>query len=261
MLEEIRSLPPLPNSIMRIQQICAQEDTNIVELSGVIEKDPMLSANILKSVNSPLYGLSKEISSISRAVMLFGISMIKGFAASSIIKKTIITDLSAYHVDIDKLSDISAVQTALAKEWYGKVDKSMLPMLQTASFLMELGKFITSLKIIDLGKSDEFYNQIKSLSDFSSIEIELLGVSSYQIAAKMFEHWNFEVELVEILSQILADRVKNNHSKVLSVIACAVNTNGYFTETNIEKSLELCDRYNLDRDSFLEAVEILKSRD
>ena len=63
MLEEIKSLPPLPVSIVRIQEMCMNHDTDIDELSRVIEHDPMLSANILKSVNSPLYGMSKEISS------------------------------------------------------------------------------------------------------------------------------------------------------------------------------------------------------
>jgi HD-like signal output (HDOD) protein len=87
MLEEIKSLPPLPGSVVRIQEMCINSDTDIDELSRVIEHDPMLSANILKSVNSPLYGMSKEISSVPQAIMLFGISMIRGFAAASAIKK------------------------------------------------------------------------------------------------------------------------------------------------------------------------------
>ena len=47
MLEEIKSLPPLPISVVRIQEICMSNDTDIDELSRVIEHDPMLSANIL----------------------------------------------------------------------------------------------------------------------------------------------------------------------------------------------------------------------
>lgn len=117
-------------------------DTDIEELSRVIESDPMLSANILKSVNSPLYGMSKKISSIPQAVMLFGTSMIRGFAAANAIKKAVTIDLSPYGKTIDDVGRTSMMQSALAREWYRTVDKSMLPLLQSSAFLMELGKLV-----------------------------------------------------------------------------------------------------------------------
>ncbi|MBD3807018.1 HDOD domain-containing protein, partial [Sulfuricurvum sp.] len=50
MIDEIKSLPPLPSTIVRIQQMCMNSDTEISDLVKVIESDPMLSANILKAV-------------------------------------------------------------------------------------------------------------------------------------------------------------------------------------------------------------------
>ena len=52
--KSIKSLPPLDETIMKIQQICSSEDSDIAELIGVIHQDPMLTANILRSANSPL---------------------------------------------------------------------------------------------------------------------------------------------------------------------------------------------------------------
>ncbi len=156
MVNEIKSLPPLPASIVRIQELCMSTETNIDELAHVIEGDPMLSANILKSVNSPLYGMSKEISSIHQAIMLFGISMIRGFAAANAIKKAMPIDLSSYTTTIEHLSDISTLQTALVREWYRNVDKSMLPLLQSGAFFMELGKLAASLRVIASGESERF---------------------------------------------------------------------------------------------------------
>jgi HD-like signal output (HDOD) protein len=69
MIDEIKSLPALPSSVTKIQELCGERDVNISKLIEVIEKDPMLSANILKSVNSPLYGMSKEPSYPSGANM------------------------------------------------------------------------------------------------------------------------------------------------------------------------------------------------
>ena len=179
MLDEIKSLPPLPASIVRIQELCMRNDTNIDELSKVIESDPMLSANILKSVNSPLYGMSKEISSIPQAIMLFGISMIRGFAAANAIKKAMVIDLSPYGKTIDDLSHLSTQQSALVREWYRNVDKTMLPLLQSGAFLMELGKLPASLKVIASGEFEKFAAEMLGEKPIVEIERCYLGLSSY----------------------------------------------------------------------------------
>ena len=86
--KSIKSLPPLDETIIKIQQICSSDDSDIAELISVIHQDPMLTANILRSANSPLYGFSREIADINRAVALFGMATIRGFALAGTIKKS-----------------------------------------------------------------------------------------------------------------------------------------------------------------------------
>jgi len=259
MLEEIKSLPPLPISIVRIQEICMSNDTDIDELSRVIEHDPMLSANILKSVNSPLYGMSKEISSIHQAVMLFGISMIRGFAAASAIKKSIIIDLSSYSVTIDDLTKVSALQTALAREWYRNVDKSMLPLLQSSAFLMELGKLVASLKIISSGNLADFISDIAEGKSVEETERKYLESSSYEIAAIMFEHWNFEPALIDALREITDPSTQNPYSRALRAITQAVNFQEIFSEQSLSAALATIEEFGLNKDAFEEAVLTVKA--
>lgn len=259
MLEEIKSLPPLPISVVRIQEICMSNDTDIDELSRVIEHDPMLSANILKSVNSPLYGMSKEISSIHQAVMLFGISMIRGFAAASAIKKSIVIDLSSYSVTIDDLTKVSALQTALAREWYRHVDKSMLPLLQSSAFLMELGKLVASLKIIRSGNLAHFISDIAEGKSVEETERKYLESSSYEIAAIMFEHWNFEPALIDALREITDPLTQNPYSRVLRVITQAINFQEIFSERNLNAALATIEEFGLNKDAFEEAVLTVKA--
>ncbi len=259
MLEEIKSLPPLPVSVMRIQEICMSNDTDIDELSRVIERDPMLSANILKSVNSPLYGMSKEISSIHQAVMLFGISMIRGFAAASAIKKTITIDLTPYSVSIDELTKVSTTQAALAREWYRQVDKSMMPLLQSCAFLMELGKIVASLKIIGSGNLAQFINEIVEDGNVEECERKYIGHTSYEIAAIMFEHWNFEPALIIALKEISDPSTKNPYAQALKVIVRVVNLQETFSEQGMAEALAAIEAHGLDKNAFEEAVLTLKA--
>ncbi|HLD23750.1 MAG TPA: HDOD domain-containing protein [Sulfuricurvum sp.] len=259
MLDEIKSLPPLPVSIVRIQEMCMSNDTDIEELSRVIEHDPMLSANILKSVNSPLYGMSKEISSITKAVMLFGISMIRGFAAASAIKKSVVIDLSPYSAGIEDLTRVSTLQMSLVREWYRNVDKSMLPLLQSSAFLMELGKLVASLKVIASGNLDHFSQEISQGGTLEEVERKYLEISSYEIAAAMFEHWNFETALIDTLREISNPSTQNPYSQVLRVVTQAVNLRDTFSEEGIGAALELIERFGLNRSAFEEAIQSIKS--
>jgi HD-like signal output (HDOD) protein len=260
MLEEIKNLPPLPDSVVKIQELCMNNETNIDELSGVIEHDPMLSANILKSVNSPLYGMSKEISSIPQAIMLFGISMIRGFAAASAIKKGVAIDLRPYSVSIEELTKVSSAQMALAREWYRNVDKSMLPLLQSCAFLMELGKLAGSLNVIAKGNLDTFSREIFQEGTCpEEIERKYLGFNSYEIAASMFEHWNFESSLVEALREVANPTIQNPYSQVLSVITKAVNLKDMFSDEGIDSAIELIEKFGLNKNAFEEAVLAVKA--
>ncbi len=260
MIDEIKALPPLPSSIVRIQELCMSNDTNIDELSRVIENDPMLSANILKSVNSPLYGMSKEISSIPQAVMLFGISMIRGFAAANAIKKAVAIDLSPYGKTIDDVSHISTMQSALVREWYRNVDKSMLPLLQSCAFLMELGKLVASLKVIGSGEFDKFLSEVHQGKSLIEIERCYLGHTSYEIASMMFEHWNFETALTDTLKEIGNQGTANPYAKVLSVVAKALNLRDPLSEHSLQEAREMIEQFGLNRNAFDEAIDTIKSK-
>lgn len=260
MLEEIKTLPPLPDSVLKIQELCMKSDTNIDELTLVIEHDPMLSANILKAVNSPLYGMSKEISSIPQAIMLFGIAMIRGFAAASAIKKTMAIDLSPYGTTIDGLTTVSSIQSALAREWYRQADKSMLPLLQSAAFLMELGKLAASMNIRKRGSTALFASEIaQGGAPIETIEKTYLGSTGYEISAAMFEHWNFEPALIDALREISNPSTQNAYAKVLRVISNAANIKGIFSDEGMAEALHLIERFGLNKAAFEEAVLKIQS--
>jgi len=257
MFDEIKNFPPLPASIAAIQELCMAQDVNINALTKVIENDPMLSANILKSVNSPLYGMSKEVSSVHQAVMLFGVSMIRGFAAANAIKKTLPLDLSPYNITIEKLTEISALQLALLREWYSIVDKQRLPSLISSTFLMELGKLVISQKVIKAGEKETFLHQTTEGKELSEIEKSHAGHESYEIAGMMFEHWHFEPALVKTLSTIHAPSHGEN-SEILNVISCAINVHDVLSQESLENAYRAIEMFGLNKEAFTKAVETVK---
>jgi HD-like signal output (HDOD) protein len=80
------TIPSMPKILIGVQKICADEDGNITDLAALVSSDIGLSSAILKTVNSPMYGSSREVSNITQAVMLLGIDSVSTLISGILIK-------------------------------------------------------------------------------------------------------------------------------------------------------------------------------
>jgi HD-like signal output (HDOD) protein len=193
-IKKIKSLPPLPESVQKVRQVCDDPEASIKDLIPIIERDPMFTADILKAANSPLYGFSKQITSIDQAVSLFGMGTIQGFAISYALRKTFPIDLSPYGVGQSHLMRVASQQNSLALHWGRKMVTLHQAEMLTLSMLMELGKPVAAMVLAESGKTEAFAEAVKgveTLEELYRIEKEFLGMNSDWIAALMFKHWQF----------------------------------------------------------------------
>jgi HD-like signal output (HDOD) protein len=82
------SIPSMPEILIEVQRICADPNGEIGDLATLIATDIGLSSAILKTINSPLYGMNRAISDISQAVMLLGMSSVSTLIAGILIKQS-----------------------------------------------------------------------------------------------------------------------------------------------------------------------------
>ena len=262
-LKKIKQLPPLPESAMKIEAIYQDPDSSFRDMVKVLETDPLLTADILKAANSPLYGFSREINAIEQAVGLFGMGTVRGFALASIVKKSFKLDLSPYGINSDVFSALSKKQHALMTSWCLRKENKLLGTLSPAAFLVEIGKVLIAQQIIADGKEEEFTSTIAELQDISKAEKHLLNVDTAEVSATIFRQWKFEDSLVDVLSNCThpeeADTDDDKRSaSILNVVRVAVPINGVITEDSITQAKELIVKYELDMESFETAIEKAK---
>ena len=70
------SIPPQPQIMVDLQMEQMLPDCSITAISDLIVQDIGLAGSILKTVNSPFYGLSNKITSIHQAVNLLGVKSV-----------------------------------------------------------------------------------------------------------------------------------------------------------------------------------------
>ncbi|HUO07176.1 MAG TPA: GGDEF domain-containing protein [Phycisphaerae bacterium] len=84
-------LPTLPAVAIRALELTRRDNVNLNEIAELISNDPALSTKILKTVNSPFYGLPKQVSTISHALVILGLQAVKTLALGF----SLITNLQA----------------------------------------------------------------------------------------------------------------------------------------------------------------------
>lgn len=81
-------IPSIPEVLLDVRRICADPEGDISQLAAIISKDIGLSAAILKTVNSSLYGMNRAISDINQAVMLLGMGSVSTLITGILIKQS-----------------------------------------------------------------------------------------------------------------------------------------------------------------------------
>jgi diguanylate cyclase (GGDEF)-like protein len=79
---KIGKLPTLPGVAMQIVQAMRSETPDSREISEIISSDASLSAEVLKAVNSPFYGLLNKVTSVHQAMLYLGLNTVRNLALS-----------------------------------------------------------------------------------------------------------------------------------------------------------------------------------
>ncbi|MFT7859502.1 MAG: HDOD domain-containing protein [Sulfurimonas sp.] len=261
-LKKIKQLPPLPESAMQIEAVYQNPDSTFNDMVKILEEDPLLTADILKAANSPLYGFSREINAISQAVSLFGMGTVRGFALASIVKKSFALDLAPYGISNEMFSELSKKQHGLITAWCLRKENKLMGVLSPAAFLVEIGKVLIAQQIIADEKQEEFRNAIEELQDVEEAEKKIVGVDTPEVSASIFTQWKFEASLIDVIAHCEdPDGAESDDTKkaaqILNVVRTAVPINGVVTDKSVTEAKELIKKYSLDLESFENALENL----
>lgn len=82
-LEDNKELLSLPQTLVEVMRVTRDENFSTQQLAAVLMRDPALTAKVLRIVNSPFYGLSRQVSSMNQAVMTLGTRQVTALALST----------------------------------------------------------------------------------------------------------------------------------------------------------------------------------
>ncbi len=262
--DRISSIPPLPKTFIEINNIYNSPNGTISDISRVVEEDPMLVANILKIVNSPLYNLRAEIKSVSQAVSLLGMKEIKALSAVISAKKLLKVDMEPYGIEPEHFAHLSNMQGALAKIWFKNINLQKEDILFMAALLQETGKIIIADEIIKNDESYQFKSEIDLSVDISQVEKSFVDISSAEVTAKIFKHWGFDDFTVNIIHYSNdyqnAPQEYKEYALYLKIIRISISINSPLSDRNIAIATNILQKENKNTEAFLNAIDIIKDK-
>ena len=241
-VESIKSLPPLPKTLIDMQRVCADPDASIADLAKTIESDPMIVANLLKAANSPLYMFGREIKNAAQAVSLFGMSMTRSIALGNSVRKLLNVDMEPYGVSSERFAEVSSMQAALIMNWFKKIDRVKADKLFLAAFLQETGKILIASDIIHEDQSFQFKSDIEHSNNISQVEFSYVEDTTATVTAAIFEHWRFDAEFVDMIR--FSDNYNNapeeikEYATALNIVKTILPINAPFSEQAINFGLK-----------------------
>lgn len=238
LLYTIESFPPLPESINRLNELCTVDEIDLKAVISVIESDPMLYTDILRFSNVPYHGFRYPITSISQSIALFGIAAVRGMALTAALRAHPFTDVSPYGLAVNEWFRAMEQQQRFLDIWLGKKHRAMLQSLGGLTFILEIGRLVASYLLMLTEQSHSFSE--KEPEKLSHEEREILGYSGDELAAKLFEFWNFEKLFVNSLLYSLTPE-DGLEPKLCAALKCARTLfplNGTVAFEEIEAILE-----------------------
>ncbi len=93
-------IPPLPAVATRLMAICRDEQSTASDVARLISSDLGISAKVLRTVNSPHYGLRHKVTSVQQAIALLGIKQVAALVMAFSVARQLPTKSSAFdHVE------------------------------------------------------------------------------------------------------------------------------------------------------------------
>jgi putative nucleotidyltransferase with HDIG domain len=160
-LEKLNDIPTLPVVATRVTELINDPNSSSGDIADVLKKDQVLTAKVLKLINSPYYGIPGEVTDVKRALAYLGFNTLAQLVLS-------ISVISAFKENNNTRFSLQgfwkhALATAVASEIIAK--KTGYPKPEecfTCGLLHDIGKIVLFkiapdefMKVVQLAERDK----------------------------------------------------------------------------------------------------------
>ncbi|MBI5213944.1 MAG: HDOD domain-containing protein [Nitrospirae bacterium] len=190
-IEKIDTLPTIPSVLRKLLAVIENPKVSLNEVGGFISNDPVLTSRVLKLVNSPIYGFPGRISSVSQALILLGLNVVKGM----LLGVSVFDAMQKTMIGLWEHSLGCAITARIIAQKKGLKEPEEVSV---AALLHDIGKVVLGLKFPDEYKKIIAEAENKGIFILEA-ERNHFAISHAEAGAWIAQKWNFPRNLVEVI--------------------------------------------------------------
>lgn len=192
LIANLGDLPPLPQVASQVLRVSADPDATAEDLRKVISMDQALTSQILKISNSAMFGMMREVTTLTQAIMTLGFSTIKSVVIASSAK-------NLYHRGTvglqERLIWEHALVTAIASRGFAR--SLRFPRFEEAfigGLLHDIGKSVLGVKF-----PERYATLLRTVYNeggvCQTLELEVFGFDHAMVGEALVSQWNLAPSL------------------------------------------------------------------
>jgi HD-like signal output (HDOD) protein len=186
-----------PTVALEVVRLTNEPQVDAHALKEVIERDPALTAKILRVVNSSFFGLRCEVSDLNQALTLLGIKPLKLLVLGFSLPDELFSQMAAEQLQwywTTTLTRAVAARLLSNELWHESGDEAFIAGLMqdigVLALLRELGQPYAKL----------LSSVIEQRSDLAALERDTLGFDHVQLSAALLTRWNLPRRIVDAVA-------------------------------------------------------------
>jgi len=206
----VKDLPTLPHVLNEVTKLIENPETSSEAIAKVISTDQVLSAKVLKMVNSPIYGFPGRISSIQHALVLLGFNVIRGIIISTSVFEMMVQAMKGLWEH--SLGCATACNIIARRAGFEDPEEYAV-----AGLLHDLGKVVTAVQLPELHQTISATVESKNLPYFLA-EKDVLGFGHDRINAWLARHWGLPPNIREAMARHHAPQLAEFYKPMSCVV-------------------------------------------
>ncbi len=195
----IQELPALPIVVTKVLEETQRETVSATEIERLIGSDPAIATKTLRIVNSAYYGMSKQIGSLSQAVVILGVQQLRNLVLSvgamSMFKAQTVSVKEAHHKFwLHSIASASAGLTLARKKCLPSHEQEVAFV---GGLLHDIGRLFLFTNFTDTYL--EVDRRYREGEDLEVLEMRVLGLTHAQVGQVLARIWHFPDPLAELM--------------------------------------------------------------
>ena len=187
-------LPPFSPILSKLLATIAREDVSFAQVATLIESDTVLAGNVLKVVNSALYGFRGTVNSVRHAVAILGVDRLRNLSLGFSVARMWTHIPTPQEWSTSKFNQHSLAVGIMADALAQRAGAPYPEGAFVAGLLHDIGKLL-----IATGAPAGFGGVLHMLKEGGAneldCEMEILGTTHAELSGMALERWNLPLPI------------------------------------------------------------------